>query len=122
MKKNSIVLIVALVVLVAIYFLVSSSLKNNEENLPVENELENGDIFCTMDAMECEDGSFVGRVAPDCEFAACPGDEGLIVEEEVAGPELIEVPILDEPILDEPILEEPIFDEEEPEMIELIVE
>jgi len=27
---------------------------------------------CTMDAKECPDGSFVGRVGPNCEFAACP--------------------------------------------------
>lgn len=27
---------------------------------------------CTMDAKICPDGTAVGRVAPDCEFAACP--------------------------------------------------
>lgn len=30
------------------------------------------DIACTMDAKQCPDGSFVGRVAPSCEFAPCP--------------------------------------------------
>lgn len=30
-------------------------------------------VFCTQDAMECPDGSFVGRTGPKCEFAACPG-------------------------------------------------
>lgn len=30
-------------------------------------------IMCTMDVMTCPDGSFVGRVAPSCAFAACPG-------------------------------------------------
>ncbi len=29
-------------------------------------------ISCTADAMICPDGSAVGRVAPTCEFAACP--------------------------------------------------
>ena len=29
-------------------------------------------VACTQDAKECPDGSFVGRVAPSCEFAACP--------------------------------------------------
>ncbi len=29
-------------------------------------------IACTMDAMMCPDGSSVGRVAPSCNFAACP--------------------------------------------------
>jgi len=29
-------------------------------------------VFCTQDAKQCPDGSFVGRVAPNCEFEACP--------------------------------------------------
>jgi hypothetical protein len=29
---------------------------------------------CTMDAKVCPDGSAVGRVPPDCEFAPCPGE------------------------------------------------
>ena len=113
MKKNSIVLIIALVFLVALYFLISSSLKNNEENLVNENEnlnegtdlvegdLVEGDlvevrpedeiVFCTMDAMECPDGSFVGRIAPNCEFAGCPIDEMPIFEEEAVAPEMIEL-------------------------------
>lgn len=28
--------------------------------------------FCTMDAKICPDGSYVGRIPPTCEFAACP--------------------------------------------------
>lgn len=31
-----------------------------------------GKVVCTADAMECPDGSFVGRVAPECRFAPCP--------------------------------------------------
>lgn len=30
-------------------------------------------VACTMDAMQCPDGSFVGRVPPSCSFAPCPG-------------------------------------------------
>ncbi len=30
-------------------------------------------VFCTMDAKLCPDGSAVGRVPPECEFAPCPG-------------------------------------------------
>lgn len=30
-------------------------------------------VACTMDAKICPDGSAVGRVAPNCEFAPCPG-------------------------------------------------
>lgn len=29
-------------------------------------------IVCAMDAKICPDGSSVGRIAPDCEFAECP--------------------------------------------------
>ena len=29
-------------------------------------------IACTMDAKQCPDGSYVGRVGPKCEFKACP--------------------------------------------------
>jgi hypothetical protein len=29
--------------------------------------------YCTEDAKQCPDGSYVGRVAPSCEFAPCPG-------------------------------------------------
>lgn len=34
-----------------------------------------GDIFCTAEAKLCPDGSSVGRVPPNCEFAACPKGE-----------------------------------------------
>lgn len=39
--------------------------------LPLEQEQQG--IVCTMDAKLCPDGSYVGRVGPNCEFAACPG-------------------------------------------------
>ncbi len=29
-------------------------------------------VACTMDAMQCPDGSYVGRQPPDCAFASCP--------------------------------------------------
>lgn len=32
-----------------------------------------GEVFCTMEAKLCPDGSSVGRVGPNCEFAPCPG-------------------------------------------------
>ncbi|CAB9509636.1 expressed unknown protein [Seminavis robusta] len=31
--------------------------------------------FCTQDAKQCADGSYVSRVAPSCEFEKCPGDK-----------------------------------------------
>ena len=33
---------------------------------------ESEPVFCTMDAMICPDGSSVGRIGPNCDFAPCP--------------------------------------------------
>lgn len=51
------------------------------ESYPEQCFLPNGRSFtrdlgvaCTMDAKLCPDGSFVGRVAPNCEFSPCPGN------------------------------------------------
>lgn len=33
-----------------------------------------GEVFCTMDAKICPDGSSVGRIPPSCDFAPCPGE------------------------------------------------
>ncbi|PLX25225.1 hypothetical protein C0580_02970 [Candidatus Parcubacteria bacterium] len=41
----------------------------NQNKLPAD---DNGQVACTMDAMECPDGSYVGRISPDCNFAPCP--------------------------------------------------
>jgi hypothetical protein len=30
------------------------------------------DIICTQDAKQCPDGSYVSRISPSCDFAACP--------------------------------------------------
>lgn len=55
------------------------------EKFPEECYLPDGRSFtrdegvaCTMDAKECPDGSYVGRIPPDCEFAACPDEEEVI--------------------------------------------
>lgn len=40
---------------------------------PTPIEQTDKKIFCTQDAMECPDGSYVGRTGPNCEFAKCPG-------------------------------------------------
>ncbi len=39
---------------------------------PSSGQAEVEPVFCTMDAMMCPDGSYVGRTAPNCEFAPCP--------------------------------------------------
>ncbi|MCX6790919.1 MAG: hypothetical protein NTV62_01850 [Candidatus Gribaldobacteria bacterium] len=37
-------------------------------------------VACTMEAMLCPDGSSVGRVGPNCEFAECPAINSLLSE------------------------------------------
>lgn len=41
---------------------------------PVPAPAPDPGVACTMDAMQCPDGSYVGRVPPSCQFAACPGN------------------------------------------------
>lgn len=36
--------------------------------------LEPTGVNCTMEALLCPDGSAVGRVGPNCEFAPCQGE------------------------------------------------
>jgi hypothetical protein len=45
------------------------------ETAPIEDDVEEMPVACTMDAKVCWDGSYVGRVAPDCEFAPCPPEQ-----------------------------------------------
>lgn len=32
------------------------------------------EVVCTMDVKQCPDGTYVGRIPPDCRFAPCPGE------------------------------------------------
>jgi len=61
MTRNKIIIIagiiIAIIAVIAIWFLI----KGGEEP-----------VACTMDAKLCPDGSYVGRVSPDCDFASCP--------------------------------------------------
>ncbi|MBU4341863.1 MAG: serpin family protein, partial [Candidatus Altiarchaeota archaeon] len=50
---------------------------DNQEQLTVNirNWGVSGPVACPEDAKICSDGTVVGRVAPDCEFAPCPSQE-----------------------------------------------
>ena len=63
-KTRTVVLVVviAVVLIGAGVFL----FRNNQVNAPGSDQ-----VACTQDAMQCPDGSYVGRVSPSCEFAAC---------------------------------------------------
>lgn len=43
-----------------------SQSNSNQQNQPTEP------VYCTMEAKECPDGSYVGRTGPNCEFTPCP--------------------------------------------------
>ncbi len=63
MKKEQIHRIVVLLffLLILVGFLTAYWKNNNQQP-----------IACTMEAKQCSDGSYVGRVGPKCEFSACP--------------------------------------------------
>ncbi|QQR92195.1 MAG: hypothetical protein IPJ89_03470 [Candidatus Iainarchaeum archaeon] len=69
MKMRNVLLFVALAFIVAgvAGFMYFWPVTTTVTPHPIEN------VACTLDAKACPDGSFVGRVAPNCEFAACPG-------------------------------------------------
>lgn len=87
-RKIDIVVIV-LVVIALVGWYVSSR---------TDRQIEEGQVACTADAKVCPDGSAVGRIAPDCEFAKCPSsgveslDERIIVTN-IAPNEKITLPI-----------------------------
>lgn len=63
-------------IIIAIFLVVISSYFMATKKLAEEKDTSNqGDdvVFCTQDAKECWDGSYVARSAPDCAFAECPG-------------------------------------------------
>lgn len=45
--------------------------ENSGQNAGDENKV----VFCTQDARQCPDGTFVGRVGPNCEFKTCAGEQ-----------------------------------------------
>lgn len=73
------VLIVLLLILVlgGGYILYSKSLNNPSPSIQpkaldkVKDRQEDA-VFCTQDAKQCPDGSYVSRSGPKCEFAPCP--------------------------------------------------
>lgn len=62
-NKKLLFAIFGLVLIIGISYSVLSIVSNNKEP---------ASVFCTMDAKLCPDGSYVGRIGPNCEFATCP--------------------------------------------------
>ena len=64
---------VLVLVFIAVVFILGGLLYIYNPN-PTEykNPNEKDPVACTMEAKLCPDGSYVGRVGPNCEFAVCP--------------------------------------------------
>ncbi|MFA7245215.1 MAG: hypothetical protein WC070_03500 [Candidatus Magasanikbacteria bacterium] len=78
--QNFFLAILFILVLVLTFWLVTVLIWNNilVKNLENKNDANSNledVVACTMDAKMCPDGSYVARVAPDCEFEACPEEE-----------------------------------------------
>lgn len=58
------------------YLLGAYSNRQNTSPLltPTQEPTEPVEGACTMDAHMCSDGSAVGRIPPDCQFAPCPSE------------------------------------------------
>jgi hypothetical protein len=86
-KTRLIIFLIIILVVSAVFFVLLNKEKTslndtslegivNEDSI-VEEERDISDdeeVFCTMDAKICPDGSYVGRQGPDCEFSPCPGE------------------------------------------------
>lgn len=73
-KTYAAILIVAgiLIAVAAVAIGIYNLDKNGGQATPPDTENQ---VMCTMEAKLCPDGSYVGREGPDCEFAACPGEQ-----------------------------------------------
>jgi hypothetical protein len=73
-KNNRILsyVIIALIVITVVYLSLWFFGPNKDKRL--EPSYNGESVACTLDALLCEDGSYVGRQGPNCEFAPCPGE------------------------------------------------
>lgn len=70
--QKPIITIILLIVCLTVATKIKSFIKNNPPSaLPVEIIEETETVVCTMDAMMCPDGTYVGRTGLKCEFV-CP--------------------------------------------------
>lgn len=67
MVKNILTVVLGLAGIAAVYVYVVPHLQN-----PNQAAEETSPIACTMDAKMCPDGTYVGRIPPNCDFEVCP--------------------------------------------------
>ena len=49
--------------------------EDNEMDDKDDEDYRNDGVACTQEVRQCPDGSYVGRVAPKCEFKLCPSEK-----------------------------------------------
>lgn len=73
--KSRILILLGLLILLFVVVTLTRSIKNSlgipTGELPNTPPIDEP-VACTMDAKMCPDGSYVGRIGPNCDFAACP--------------------------------------------------
>ncbi|MDD5068332.1 MAG: hypothetical protein PHS53_02840 [Candidatus Pacebacteria bacterium] len=72
MKSPLTITILIFLIIIGAVFLFWPKISGIPNPTPSPTSTETG-VFCTQDAKLCPDGSYVGRIAPSCEFAKCPG-------------------------------------------------
>jgi len=76
MKKTIIIIVIVLILLGVAWFVLRFLIGGSEKP-----------TVCTMDAKLCSDGSYVGRVPPDCNFSLCPKEDLITIESPIANEE-----------------------------------
>jgi hypothetical protein len=74
-KAVALLLFVSLPIVTFVFGMNYQKLINNTGSISVPTPTTEP-VACTMDAKICPDGSAVGRVGPNCEFAPCPNFKG----------------------------------------------
>ncbi len=73
MKNNSKIITILLIIAVLALVVIGSHAWYRSIH-PYYTRMNNFNVPCSQEAKLCPDGSAVGRIAPYCEFAACPQD------------------------------------------------
>lgn len=90
MKYIALLVVLAVIGIGGALYLYQPTL-SQESGTPSGDSPKGGEqVACTLDAKICPDGSAVGRVPPNCEFAACPSDAGESVTRSAHVGEVIE--------------------------------
>lgn len=78
-KNNNLILPIVIAVILVVAVAVSAYLYFTAPVVPLKGvpvygvPITQSPVFCTLEAKQCPDGSYVSRSGPNCEFDPCPG-------------------------------------------------